>query len=789
MTDLNRNPGPPRREGVWAALFCLFLAVLLYFPSLRAPWSLIDDGRFLHGASEAFSQLNAGHPAAFLRDLCKVQENQLGPALRALVALQWLAFRHACWAWHGMKILFCAATLLAVWNLARLAGGGRATCAMAVGFAALFGVPSVYADFQSYYANFARLFTTDSYQILFSLWAAVFVARGVLEEGAHPRRALGAAAAMVLLAGLTKATALHGVVCLLAFLAWVRLSGERRAGRGRGLGVWAAVVAAASIPGLLLFRPWENRPVFGYENVELISSFPRLASQMGNYLFFLTDGLGVLWIVATVLFLIRVGWFVARRIRRRCEAPAALSARLLVFLLFASGLALQAKWPILLPRYMLTFAPYLCVLFAVEMADAIRACVERPARSFSWRGKALVPWLALCGGALTWAIVFFPYYFIVRSEPARQPWVAAAGFAYAGATLLSCVWLLLRRRPGAKSAWAGAIAASFLAGGLFWQAVVVSVNAGNCAVNCHAAERAYSRVLTEAREMAAALPPETRAALFANLSGEPLGNAQILIEDVYGIHSVAIQELPPNGDPAMGPNDRVFLILDDNFAPVLRFPPFAAGRPAQPLTPVGPSAGVLAIRPGETLLAPIPLARAVDVAAVSLGADLSRWDPALDLRVGVAGNGPQASIREFARFEGIHLPHGYSGPLLARVWPPVRLPETATALELTCEPASFAPAASSHRQIVLEAQALSAASGASGKAPAIGLIGDAAAAPARALLKRTERHVYSVLFASPFYLARGYAGHWFDRTRRFPDALRRIRYDYATEVYGAAAER
>lgn len=376
-----------RSNGLTRPLLLVVFAFAVYFPTLSLPWSFFDDvPYFLVQAEEATAEFREGNLGAALEKFLRLEENNVGPTLRLYVQLQWGVLGLWSTGWHVVKMLMFLATIWGLTRIVREVGGGPAAEAIAVLIFTFFAPPSYYPDFQTHFINFARLLTTDSIMTPLAVWGVVFLLRA-LERGATRHVILFAL--VNFLVQLTKATAIHyfaSVLAIAVITTWMR-RGDAAALR-RTVWILAAVVLS-SLPGLLVFRVWEGRPVFGYVNLPL----PRTAGAMfgiaAQYAGMCFESLGALWVMAIVYTVVRVvGMF----------APGGDTAerRGLLFLLalFVTGLAVQSAWPLVFPRYAIVFTPWLAVLTAIAV-EGVLASGEGASRRLRLAGVAGVAAISL----------------------------------------------------------------------------------------------------------------------------------------------------------------------------------------------------------------------------------------------------------------------------------------------------------------------------------------------------------------------------------------------------------
>ncbi|MEO8376723.1 MAG: hypothetical protein ABI579_03565 [Candidatus Sumerlaeota bacterium] len=332
----------PRDAKPWLPpLLLLAFAFVVYGWTLFLPWSFFDDvPYFLIQARETQQHFAAGEWAQAIDSLMRWNENNLGPAVRIYVFIQWLIFGKWSAAWHFVKIITFFFTIWGMRAFVRELKGNTAAQVVAILAFTFFGASSVHPDFQTHFINFARLLTTDSIMTPAAMWAAVVALRMMPNSTSSQRLIL---ALCVGWCTLTKATAIHFTASLMLWFLFNRK--------------WidALLVLAWSLPGLLFFRVWEGKPVFGYVNLPLPRTPGAVLEIAGQYASICTEALGALWIVALVYTAI-----LALRGRREYFLP---------LVLFASAYAIQCLWPLVFTRYSIIFLPWLCPLIGFTFSD------------------------------------------------------------------------------------------------------------------------------------------------------------------------------------------------------------------------------------------------------------------------------------------------------------------------------------------------------------------------------------------------------------------------------------
>ena len=771
-------------EPVRASIFCLFLGFLLYFPSLSTPWSLVDAGRFIHYSDEAFSKLETDGAGTFLSKLIKIRENYVGPTIRFLIAFQRVVFGNSHWIWHLARILSFALFLGAVWTLARMAGGNILSSSIAILAAALFGPQQSFPDFHSYYANFARFFTSDSYQIPFTLWASVFLILGLFSEGGKRKLIFAGFFICLFLCCLCKMTALHVIAAMIVFTLLVIVMG-RGAVRKRAA-FYLGATTIASVPGLLFFRPWNPGPITGYENVEIYKTPGAIWGNLSEYLEYTTDSLGYLWYLALLLSLIAVLRLFLDRSRDKKSPDRERSVIMLLLGLFLSGLTLQSTWSINLPRYMINFVPFLCILFGVEIGRiiailSVEVC-EKPSRGCRFP-------FAIAGLILT-CFILFPYYYPIGPTLLRQYWVFGWTIL-AGSLCVAGLFLIWKKRKGRYWGAIRLVPLTAIWGMLLFQGVVQIFSTLDSAINYYMYEKAYSSILKEAADLNKDLPGEERGTIYMNLKGEPLWSIDMILHHTGMAPRVDVRPLSRKEIPNLGKNDRIFIIHDYNSYGILLVPAFSGGKPIGPLLQYGEKTRIGWVREGDSLELPIVFPEPITVTHIALGADPFSWPTCLDLDVTFhpfVGGSP----REIARFEGIRVTRSRMGPLVEHLPEPFLFPRAPGKIVLKCEKTEDSrflfsrPAAGFMRIAVIHSKP-GGHTDSKLVIPRIHLWGYKGRAGYQRYRNR-EFRVHSLLVASPAHLFRSYHRRLIPPRGWFVNSLRRINYSYTTELYGPAVK-
>jgi hypothetical protein len=746
------NPRPPRW---WVPLACLAFAFLVYWPTLTLPWSFYDDvPYFLVGAEETRQQVAAGQYADAFDNLMRWDENNVGPTLRLYVLVQWLAFGTWSAPWHFVKIL---TFFLVIWGLAEIVAlcRGRAP-AQAVTILAftLFNAPSIHPDYQTHFISFARLLTTDSIMTPFAVWAVVFAWHAVYTHRGAPLLML---AVTLFFSTLTKATGIHHVASILLWLAFVAIrefgsrgpwDGNRRVCPRQFVGV-VGVVVLASLPGLLFFRVWQSRPVFGYVDLPLPSTVGEIADIARQYAAICSEALGFLWLLAIA--------HAIRMIPRGREG----GSHLLLLLLFASAFAVQCRWPIVYTRYAIIFTPWLCPLVGLMVESAVERCAASTGRRRHWLGAVSV---GLAGAV----VVFWPLYFQVLPRGLTLAYVLIPGVVAFGVA----AWAVIVHGADGRNP-ARRVAGFVVAGVTAFQLLLLVPHARENA-RCYADfEKTLYGIIDDTSYFAKSLPPDEKGIVYTDFVTAHFNRLVTLL----GIApKVTLRDYPPAPLPGLAKNERLLIWHDRNAYPWygmrrtslgLWTDVLAEGRGGEPLQPLGE---------GDEVSIPVPLSRGATVTAISVNADPSTWNRKLDLDLVAVGRDGETAL--VGTLQGRHLTRPLMGPQVLSLERPFVVPFDSDALVLR------------PRAKVAGATLLLNSPVAVPGAPApwtIRVWGARPGAEPLPLLARHDRRFHTFVLLPPSYIVGTGLGD--DRVppdRLIPGIIGNIRYRHSLEMYGPA---
>ena len=765
---------------------CIILASLLYFPSLYLPWSLIDDGRFVEYADKAFQILEKRGYGAFFKDVIRVKDNNFGPGLRFPVLVQWMILGRNVWAWHLVKIFSFALFLRAVWELTRQSGGGTLTSCLSLAMVSLFGPQHLYPDFNTYYSNFARLFTTDSYQIIYTLWAVVFLIRGVFYAKSRSYGTWMAFGFSLLCCGLTKITSFPVMASIAVWLLFLFIWARKNPHIRRRVLFYLLGFALFSLPGLLLFRPWACHTITGYSKMQFATTFPSLWKSLSAYVTFCTESLGYLWYFALFLFLSRFIRFLCYRTQAGHPDESFFLSRGLLFLLFISALVFQSFWPIILSRYLIGFSVFLCILTGIEIIELILSWLKKIDGTID--GKTLFLHTILGFGLNM--VVLFPYYIPIRPSCYRQIWVFLTSLTCLILCMLGLYLLFFQKRGSKILLLTRYIPVWILAGILSCQLIALCINSVDSAINYYTREGVYSSLVSEGLRLEKELPNNETGIIYTNLEKEQLGSVGLILKHAYGISRVKVKALPPKVIPSLQSRDRIFLIHDYNSAGIEKVPQNSSGHRILSLLNYGNDTSHIRIKPGDKLVVPVSFSLPMKITHVALNADAYSWDTALDFDVFARSGKEGNRLIPLVTFEGLHVTKMRSGPQVMELAQSLILYEDASAIILQCKMSSsplysflsslplMKPMPVFIQSAMLEDQPQNPE-----YYPQVFIFGHPVS-PGYTLYKRNEIKVLSLVCVSPPFLLQTYLTKQFWVRARIPCSFRRIRYDYATELFG-----
>ncbi|MBX3728700.1 MAG: hypothetical protein KF858_05910 [Candidatus Sumerlaeia bacterium] len=765
-----------------SAILLLALAIGLYGSTIDLPFSLIDDGRLGFIAATVLDDLQQGEYHIPLARVFAPHENFAGPAMKLQVIAAYALFGADPAWWHLAKVLQFWVLLLGVHQLARETGCGRAAAIGACILLALFDPPSIVATFQSQIANYARLFTTDSFMAPLAVWSAVLLLMTLRVAEAGARRAAMISLVVVLsLACLTKLTFLPLVVALLlGAAAWVLLARKDVDRRVRGLVVMGCCVIGV-LPGLLFFQPWNRQGVMGYESEEVLTSPGPILEGLLLYCEWMFEVGSFLLLLATVMIL-------ARLVRSACSLRAGEElahrdfAVFVVSLLFGGSLVFQSMWPIVLPRYTIVFAPFACVLVArgVELAMAWtgEGVGDLPVRR---RVPVMVAGTVL--GTAAWWVVFRPYY-----APGGAGWRMQA-LVVAGLTLAMGVpgfltILRLRRRTRQRARLLSFPAWCMIAGHALYLLPFLVAHAHEVVHAYATRERQQGVILEESRRLAASLAAGQEARLFVNLpDGEEYGSIDLVNEHFQGIDKVRVGGRTTEPGVTLGPNDLLITLLSTRLRTHGDVPPILGGKPLlRGPAYLGPPAAMV-LRAGQGRNVTQTLQAPLEVRLVALEADSLCWDPRLDLHV--SWRSPGEPERSLGVFRSQDVPRGRVAEPLLILPEPITLPAgVPVRLTLTPVPANgTSPDAIDHAEIVclfysrLDGQPIN-------PAPALHLYGSDPSAPSLKILRTKTFEARTRVLLPPSHLLLNYATRRVCCGEQQALANRELRYFDYVEVAG-----
>ncbi len=759
------------------------VALFIFAPTLFAPWSLIDDGRLVEQAAAVGERFQTEGFQGALLEIIKPEQNFNGPAMRLQVFLQYHVFGGSPVAWHGAKVLQLILVCWGVYFLGCLLGCRRTMAAAGACLFVVFDPPSAHGHFQSAIVNYARLFTTDSYFMVWAVWSSVFFLHAL-----RPLRdreffvSVGLFFFCFSNAALTKLTFLpnacaYGVVLGAWF--YVAVFGEKSS-RGRFIWLTSAFVASTSL-GLLFFQPWAKSSVVGYEDVQLVTGLGGLMHNVAVYapwLLEVTSALGVLAFFGLVFLAGRE----AVAFRQSRTLPARALALALVALLFSGTLVFQCLWPTIIPRYMIVFTPFFCALLARGL-DVLLAPFLAELDSLGDKKWAIAILLALAGAVL-WALCLQGYYRYSPPFYYRQHIVIlSVGLLCAVAACASGAALFWRKKF--PYPWLHAPAFVMIAGHAALMATFLTLHARG-ALDCYLArEHMLATVWQQSDVLAATLAEGETGTLYVNLEGEELGSIPMVNRHLRGINHVEVvstlhrlPEIPQNtrsrtinfinvNAQVYGPPTPMHLGAELVSAP--KFEEFSSGT---------------ALALGSTLDAEIQLEEPLALSNIQLNIDPLSWHSDLDLRIALSiGDAP---FTEVAVVDSREAPRGRLGDTAVFLPQEIDLPAgVPLVFRLQPTPRSNVPdwrLAGAAINLPLfnsfNGKPLSAA------APSFTLRGSVPDGPRLQLLERTTHTGYERVYLSPFGIFLGTLAGAYWHEAHLPLANREYQFHLIAEVYG-----
>ncbi len=648
--------------------------MVLYGHTLMLPWSLIDDGLFFERSLALEQAFRSGDLDGWWGLVWTPEDNRFGPGLIFHLFVFQILFGQYAALWHLGKLLLFAATCSGMLVALRTAGFGRTHGIVALLLFALLGRPTVFPDFQTHFSNWQRLHTTDSYYVPFAVWSCAGVLMALQARGGA-RWAWGALALVALgFAALIKVNVLAyagGLAVALGWIAFLRRQGDWR------FPLWlAGIMLVAVLPGLFFFRPWSASPILGYTERPSFS-LGQVAAALEYYGWTFLEGWGVALALA-------IPWGTARLIallRRDAASPE--TAFWIVVPGFGLAMALaQALWPIMLPRYLVNFTPFVALLVAVPIVDLWRwHCAglrgSQTTASGNWAlpvatGVAAVAILAASAFVTLWGA-----YTLWRFAP----FAALAGMFFLSVAVWGGVWAIRRR----QSPWVLLPASALFFGSLYVQLLTMGLYAWATVANNLAWHRAnWAPMEALAQRVATLSPDEPRPEYQMLLGGEPAIQFEAFVR-AFGIdRRVTVRQ---RDQPEPRPRAMTSAIRGENYYGLRSVPQLADGYRNRPLAAEGIPGPLAVLRPGGVLRRRWPLAEGTVVTGLMFRASTPTWPPHVSLEARFRDT---TGLRVTALYQGSHVPYGNEDRLYITLEQPFLLEGDYLEVELRLVPPHLA---------------------------------------------------------------------------------------------------
>lgn len=649
--------GRPARWPPWFAVgLPLALGLLALLPDFGLPFSLIDDGLFLERSDTVSRRLASGDWRGAWELLYRPDDNRFGPGLLLQIWGAWVLFGESPLPWRLLKAMNLAFVLAAVVQLVRLAGGGRGAAVVAALSLVLLERTSVFPDIQTHLANWRRLHTTDSHVIPFVAWQAVFLVLAMDPRSGPKARAgwMAALAGTTFVAGMTKVTAVAPTAAC-AVAAGMAAGLRPRDFPWRRSAVSVALLAGTILPGLLFFRPWAGPDVYYYDDPASLDPQVLWASFTFTAATFV-EGWGP-WILPAGLLALAVS---VRGAWSRGGDPASWLAWITVPGVAAAAYLLQSMWPITIPRYAVTYSPFVAVLWGLAAWRLLAAVA-------GWLGSNGFerPWrvLAIAGfaGAVVWTVATMPLFLWPRVTLAR--WLPVGIVVLAMPVGFVVAW---RGGVAMAARRAGSVAAAGSAVGLLAAQGVILVNTWRDAGIHYRHREVASRPLAD--YPATLSNPDNPVLVITNETSEHFTQANALLRlwgAAGGVRFVFHDWLDRPGEPG----DRLLTFWSENHVGMRVVPPVIGGWEAVPLTATDEAFEAVVI-----LDAANPLERVYDldgpavISGYELRADTLSWPAWTDIEVVIRSPGGES--RRIV-VPGRSTPRARTNRLLVPVDPPL----------------------------------------------------------------------------------------------------------------------
>jgi hypothetical protein len=609
---------PRTATGRWPAwfrmLFPLAMAVVFYGHTIFLPVSLIDDGLFYERAQAMLAAIAAGEGAIFWSHFWTPEMNRFGPGLFA----QLLVYHGLCGMdpalLHTLKLLVFAVFLGGVVELVRLSGRGMGAAVAAAFVVTLLGRPSLFPDFQTHLANWQRLHTTDSHFIWLVVWAAVAIQHFARACGWRRVAWAVLAAACIAVATLTKISVIAhvgGAIVAIMLIAWRERVGSRWS---IALIVLAAALAVVSIPGLLYFEPWATQEIESYEG-QLTFSLRGIRGVVGYAAMTFLESWGpLLFVVLPVAIVQFVRGLLGRTSAREFQFLA------VVLGMGGAAFCLMALWSITLPRYMITYTPFVAVLAGVFLEDLWRAVANVLRARFGAPHRTLA--IATILGAIVVAAACVPI--VLWQRPTLLRFAPMLGVLLVG--LAGAIGWWICRHDARRVAPSALVVTGLFLGVIALQGTCLLAYWHQSVRHYTIAERATTHLVDVGMQLHAAQVARgdgTRAVLHTNHFEEPWVQAAAFFR-ATGVDDLVTLE-PLQAAPEMEAQD-IFLVYSTEAHWGARVvPPVVAGWHSEPLAEPEEMAGIVVLTRGESWRREVAIEPGTVVTGIEFRADVSSW--------------------------------------------------------------------------------------------------------------------------------------------------------------------
>ncbi len=552
-------------------VFPLALAFLLLGHTLAAPLSLIDDGLFYERSVNIRAAISDGEFGSAWKLVWTPDDNRFGPGMLVQALILYGFFDASPLPLHLVKVLSFAVLLMGMAEILRLERRGAFAIICSLFIFALFGSSTLYPDFQTHLGNWQRLHTTDSYFVWMIVWLAAALLHVIRPETPRKSRIAWMVVACLLtcFSTLTKISAVAPVAG--GIIALLLLGFTRRAPGVAASTVLipASILPLMAIPGLFFFRPWQTREIILYGDA--LSFAPETVLDSITYA--AAVGLDAWGPLAFLAIGMAVWRFFRGLVGRPSETSFSFTA--LVLGMGAAAACAQCLWKISLPRYMVTYTPFVAILSGVCMDD-IQKAVCHHLRSRFTRPRTTLVAASVVGFAVITASMI-PV--LLWQRPTVFKW--APVLCVFTAALLGAGLAWWHRLQPRRVAVFILVPAGLFTGLLIVHAVCLGLYAHQTATNYLVSEHATTELLEVARQMEGNVRESGPVELFTNMDGEPPLQAQAFMRAFNMTDSIRLR--PYVQWPEISSRDRFLVFSHENHWGTRVVPSVVAGWRNKPL--------------------------------------------------------------------------------------------------------------------------------------------------------------------------------------------------------------